>query len=336
MGATKWPEQDETWLARYRTSVANKNVPRACLDERERELLNAVLSAGQPASELFGDATTLATEDAAELATAEEAVRSSDGGGLRPFLREIGGSLTGLASVSIVYMLVRNGWQIDITAARALVAVSVAFAFLAWVVGRALYSAGRTALMVSVVVAAGAVAVGGIAWASSIGPDHVIARNVPVLVLGAGLLMPGIIVLVIASKTPDPTLRTDWDDDEWLRRFKTGLRTRLVPVQTTQGHVTEAQHALAAGNESAYTEFGHPLVLARELADADRTARARRWWSTIILGAGTSLTLAALVLVNALDTGADILTIPAMAIFIFGALATVTTAWSNRPWKEPR
>lgn len=326
-----WPERDQAWVARYRRSVAGKPVPGGSLEQREHELLGAVRAAGVPAVELFGDAAALAAEDVAELATVDEDVRTSPGGGLRPALQEVGGTLMGMGAVLVLSLWIRNGWSVDVRVAPALVAVSVASVFVAWVVGRALFSAGRPGATAGVLLAAAAVALAGIAAAASLGPGPVAARDVPVPLLGLGLLAPGVLALVAASRLPQQTLRESWDDAAWLHRFQGGLRTRLVPSSTTRGHVDEVHQAIGTGTASAFEEFGHPLVLARQLADADRTARARRCWVSTVAGTLTPLTLAALVHTND-SWGA--LTTPLVVLFALGAVITLVVRWDDRPWRE--
>lgn len=281
METRDWPVGDRPWAVRYQLSMAGKHVPAVALEERERELLDAVRAAGLPAAEVFGDADVLAAEDVAELATADEAVRVSAGGGVRPALQDVGGTL----------------------------------------------------VAVGVLVAAGAAAVAGIASAASLGPGRLAASDVPVAALGVGLLAPGVVTLVVASRMPQPDLRRRWDDAEWLRRFRGGLRARLVPASTARGHVVEIEQALGSGTASAAAEFGHPLVLARELAEVDRTARTRRWWLSTVAGTGTPLVIAALVVAND-SWGA--LTIPVVVVLLLGALMTAVVRWGDRPWGPGR
>jgi len=328
-----WPTGDQKWVARYRTSIAGKHVPAAALEARERELLDAVREAGLPAAELFGDAAVLATEDVAELSTVDEAVRTSEGGGLRSALREVGGTLVSFACVAVLLMLIRSGWSVDVDVAPALVAAGVVVVAVGWVVGRALFSAGNPVAMVRVLVAVGAIAAGAIASAATVGPDQVAASDVPVPPLGIGLIAPGVLALVAASRMPQQTLREDWDDAEWLRRFRGGLRARLVPAATARGHVAEIEQAMGSGAPSAFAEFGHPLVLARELAEADRTARARRWWVATVAGMGTPLLIAAVIL----GLGSwEALTIPVAALLLLSAVITLVVGWGERPWAKGR
>lgn len=333
MERTTWPEQDRAWLGRYRRSMAGKPVPADALAEREAALLDAVRRAGVPADELFGDAGVLAAEDAADLATVEEAVRSSPGGGLRPALRDAGGALVGMAAVTVVLMVVRGGWTVDLELARLLVGAGVALLFVGWVVARALLAAGRPVSTAGLLVAVGAVAVGCVASAASLGPGHVLATGVPVPLVAVGMLAPGVLALVTAGRMAPGTLRTGWDDAAWLRRFRDGLRTRLVPAATVRGHVAEVEQALRADGASAVTEFGHPLVLARELADADGTARGRRWWVSTVTGVAAPLVTAALVL--AMDSWGP-LTVPVVVVLVLGALVTPVVGWDDRPWAERR
>lgn len=330
-GMKTWPTRDQKWVAHYRTSMAGKNVPAVALQEREQELLDAVCEAELPAAELFGDADRLAAEDVAELATAGEAVRTSESGGLRPALREVGGALMGIGGVSVLLLILRSGWSVDIDIAHVLVAASVVVVFVGWIAGRALFSAGRSVAMTGALVSAGAAALAGIAWAATLGGGHIAASDVPVPLLGLGMLTPGVVVLVVASRMPQQTLREDWDDADWLPCFRTGLRAELVPGATARGHVAEIKQAMGATGDSAYAEFGHPLVLARELAEADRTARSRRWWLSTIAGTGTPLVLAALIF--SMESWGT-LTIPVVVILLLGAFVTPVVGWGNRPWTK--
>jgi len=328
-----WPEQDQRWVERYRTAVAGKAVPGAVRAARERELLDAVCEAGVPAAELFGDAAALAAEDAAELATIDEAVRTSEAGGLKPVLFEAGGRTVVLGVIAVLSMAVRSGWSVHVDAASVLLLASLVVVLLGWVVGRALYFAGRSAATLGVTVGVLTVAVGGIAVADSLGSDRLLARDVPVPLMAVVLLAPGVLLLVASSRMAQPTLQGDWDNAAWLRRFRGGLRARLVPAQTARGHVAEVQQAIRIGAGSAFAEFGHPLVLAEELARADRTARARRWWVTTVGGTVVPLGVAVLVLVN--DSWGP-LTVPIAALCLLVGLATPVAAWGRRPWAERR
>jgi hypothetical protein len=326
-----WPATDQQWLARYRASMVGKHVPTVALEERELELLNAVCEADLPAAELFGDAHRLAAEDVTELATAGEAVRTSEGGGLRPALKEAGGTLLGIGIVSVLLIALRNGWSADINVAHLLVAVSVVVVFVGWVAGRACFSAGRAVAMIGALMTAGTLAVMGIASAAALGNGHLAASEVPVPFLCLALLTPGVITLVLASRMPQQVLRTSWDDTDWLRRFRGGLRARLVPASTARGHVAEIKQSLRARGESSYEEFGHPLVLAREIADADRTARSRRWWLSTLVGTGSPLVIAAFVIATQ-SWGA--LTTPVVVILLLGSFVTLAAGWRRRPWSQ--
>jgi hypothetical protein len=155
--------------------------------------------------------------------------------------------------------------------------------------------------------------------------------SVPLLALG--LLVPGIVVLVGASRMQRQALRDSWPDGEWLRRFRGGLRAGLVPAATARGHVAEIEHALASAGSTVDREFGHPLVLAREIAQSDRTARARRWWLSTTAGTGTPLVVAALVLANGSWGG---LTTPVAVVLSLTALITPVVGWEDRPWAKGR
>jgi hypothetical protein len=332
-GESAWPARDRQWVARYRMSIAGKHVPAKALEERERELLHAVRDAEVPATELFGDADALAAEDAAELATVDEEVCASLGGGLQPALREVGNTLMGIGVVAVLIMFIRHGWSVDIDIALALVAGGVTIVFVGWVISRALFAAGRSASALGVLIAAGAAALAGIASAASLGSGHIAASDVPALLLAPGMLAPGVVALVAANRMPQQLSRESWDDTEWLRRFRGGLRARLVPAAAARGHVAEIDQALVTGETSAYAEFGHPLTLARELAAADRAARKRRWWVSTVAGTGGPLAIAALVIANQ-SWGA--LTIPVAVVLVLAGASASVVGWDDRPWGKGR
>ena len=326
-----WPETDQAWVTRYRASMARKHVPAIALEERERELLDAVREADLPAADLFGDAPTLAADDVLVLATTAEAVRTSEGGGPRHAVKDAGGTLLGMGIVSVLALALRSGWSADVNIAHLVLAVSVAVPFIGWIAARALFSAGRSVAMTGVLMTAGAIALAGIASAAALGNDHIAARAVPVPVLGLALLTPGVITLVWASRMQQQVFRTSWDDSDWLRRLRGGLRARLVPALIARGHVAEIQQTLAVSDTTAYEEYGHPLVLAREIADADRTSRSRLWWLWILAGAGSPLVGAALV-VTAQSWGN--LTIPLAVVLVLGSFVNPLVGWSRRPWVQ--
>ncbi|TFD51537.1 hypothetical protein E3T46_09705 [Cryobacterium sp. Hh11] len=313
--------------------MAGKHVPAIALDERERELLNAVREADLPAADLFGDAPTLAADDVLELATTAEAVRTSEGGGPHHAVRDAGGTLLGLGVVSVLLLALRSGWSADLNIAHILVAVSVAVPFMGWIAARAFFSAGRSGAMTGVLVTAGAAALGGIASAVALGNDHIVARAVPVPILGLALIAPGIVILVWASRMQRQVLRTSWDDSDWLRRLRGGLRARFVPAAVARGHVSEIQQSLAVSDKLAFEEYGHPLVLARDIADADRTSRLRLWWLWILAGSGSPLVGAALV-VTAQVWGN--LTIPIASLLLLSSIVSPLVGWSRRPWVQQR
>jgi len=333
MDRTTWSAGDREWVARYRASMAGKHVPASAREERERELRVAVREAGLPAAELLGDAGALAAGDAAELATVDEAVRVSEGGGMRPVLRDVGGTLLGIGAVAVSLTVVRGAWSVDLDVAHLLVAAGVLVGFMGWVVGRALFSAGRSMMTAGALVAATAIALACIASAARLGPGHVLAERVPVPLLAVALLAPGVVTLLLARRMPQERLRDEWNDTEWLRRFRGGLRARLVPTSVARGHAAEIEQGIHLTGQSAYAEFGHPLVLARELAEANRTARTRRWWLSTAAGTGTPLIIAALVF--AMQTWGP-LTIPVVVVLLLGAVVTPLVGWTDRPWVKRR
>lgn len=153
-----WPAADREWAAAYRMRMRGEDVPAPALDERERELLEAVHGARRSARELFGDPAALAAEDCAALATTEEAVSGSLGGGLRPALAEVGGTLLAIGAVAAGGTVVRSGSSADIRVADAVIAAGLLPVFLGWFVVRAVLRGGRSATAVGVFVSAGAIA----------------------------------------------------------------------------------------------------------------------------------------------------------------------------------
>ncbi|MBB2975701.1 hypothetical protein FHX49_001268 [Microbacterium endophyticum] len=314
-------------------AIAGKAVPAPVREARELELLEAVRNAATPAADLFGDAGELAAEDAAELATAEEVVRLSTGGGLRPALREVGGVMLGVAVVATMLLLLRSGWFVDLDIAHIMVAMGLAMVFIGWIVGRALSSAGLTVAAVSVLVASCAIAVAAISSATKLGSGYIAASNVSVLLVALILLTPGIAALVIAGRMPQQTLAQNWDDAAWLKRFRGGLRSRLMPAATAHEHAAEISQALEGGVGPAHKEFGHPLALARELADLDHTARSRRWWLSTIVGTVVPLTIAtAIITMNSWG----VFTIPVAVILLISSSVAPVVGWRTRPWAKSR
>lgn len=333
METEEWSAEDQDWASRYRIAMKGRHVPASSLAERERELRQAIHAAETPAADLFGDARGLAAEDAVELATAEEAVRASLGGGLRPLLKEIGGTLTGIAAVSALLTAVRQGWTVDVVGAHALVAGGLVAAVVGGIIARALFTAGRAAYAVSALVASGTVVASALAWAVELGSEPVAASNIPVPLFALAILCPGILLLIASSRMRQQELRRIWRNDQWLRSFRGGLRARLMSPAAARGHMVEIQQAVELSGRPAYEEFGDPLALAREIAAADRRARTRLWWTAVIVGSGWPLAIATFLLVDRI-WGA--LTIPAALFLALGAAVTLSTAWANRPWTERR
>ncbi|GAB3521751.1 hypothetical protein [Arthrobacter monumenti] len=331
MDVSAWPVGDHKWVERYRMSMVGKHVPVLILEEREHELLDALRETGVSAAELFGNADVLATEDASELATVNEAVRTSLGGGLRPALREVGGTLVGVGAVAVLLTIIRHGWSVEMDTAHSLVAAGVLAASVGWVVARALFSAGRSVLAFGSQAAAGAIAIAGIAAAANLGSGHIAVSNAPVPLLALAMLAPGVIVLVVGGRMPQQALRESWDDIEWLRRFRDGLRARLMPAGAARGHVLEIEQVLGSKGTSAFEEFGHPLALAREVAASDQIARSRRWWASTIAATGGPLVIATLVLANQSWATLSIPVAVALAAVAIGALGR---GWVRRPWRE--
>lgn len=333
MDVKVWPIGDRKWATQYRAAMKGRSVPAPSLSEREQELLDAIHESGLPAAELFGDARNLAVEDAGELATPDERVRTSVGGGLKPALREIAGTWVGIGAVAVLIMIMRQGWLVDLDVAHVLVAVSVAAAFLGWRVVHALFAAGRAGSAAGALIAVGLGIGAGIASAANLGPGHIAAREVPVLLLALVILSPGVAVLVVVHRMSQQELRETWDDRDWLRRFRGGLRARLMPSATARDHIAEVEQALSSAGTTAYTEFGHPLSFARELAAVDRVARARQWWAATTATTGGPLLVAVLILTN---QSWGMLTVPIAIGFVLVAVLGLSAGWNDRPRRLSR
>jgi hypothetical protein len=225
-------------------------------------------------------------------------------------------------------MVIREGWFVDLDVAHVLLAVSVAAAFLGWRVVHALFAAGRAGSAAGALIAVGLVIGAGIASAVNLGPGHIAASEVPVLLLALVILGPGVIVLVVLSRMSQQELRETWDDSDWFRRFRGGLRARLMPSATARDHVAEVEQALGWSGTTAYTEFGHPLSFARELAAADRVAVARQWWAVTMATTGGPLLIAVLILIN---QSWGMLTVPIAIGFVLSAVVALSAGWNGRP-----
>lgn len=327
-----WPQRDARWLGLYRGSIAGKPVPRDVAEARERELLVAVLEAEAPADEVLGDPAELAALDATELAGGEEELIREDGGTPRTTVINVGGTGLAIGLVVSISMLVRSGWSLDVNLAVILVGGGTAVAFIAWAVASGCYGGGRLGGVFAAIVLGVVAGSGGIVMAVLVGNDHVLVRDVPTLLVGAALLMPGVALLIIGGNLRE-RLQEDWSDGEWLQRFRNGLRTRLLPAEAARGHIAEVVQTIARGGDgSANREFGHPLVYARALAQANRHSRGRRWWVSAVGTIGWPLAFLALMLL--IDTGSA-LRIPFAVLFGLGAVAGTAALWPTRPWKRP-
>ena len=254
-------------------------------------------------------------------------------GGLRPRLQEVGGWLVGVGAVASLALLVRHGWSVDIGTAYLVVAASVLVTFVGWVVVKAVFSSGRSAAAAALAAGALALGVAGLAYAASLGSGAIAADDVPLPLVALAMLAPGVATVMLASRLPRHELREEWDDEQWLRRFRGGLRARLVPAATARGHVAEVEQTLAAGGTSASSEFGHPLTLAHEVARADRTARRRRWAVSTSAAAGVPVWIAALA---AAGQSWGTLTVPVVAILVVTAVGGLVVGWGRRPWRTGR
>lgn len=327
----RWPERDDAWLGRYRRSLAGQPVPRDVAEERERELLAAVIEADAPAEAILGDPAELAAMDAAELADGAKEMIRAEGGTPRSTVINVGGTGLAIGLLASITVLVERGWSLEVNLATSLVGAGVAAAFIAWAVASGCYWGGQLGGVLASIALGVAALTAGIVMAVLVGNDHVLASDVPTLLVGAALLLPGIALLIIGG-TMREHLRTDWNDDEWLQRFRNGLRTRLLPAEAARGHIAEAVQTIAhEGEGSAYREFGHPLVYARALAQADRSSRGRRWWLSAVGTIGGPLALLALMPFT--DTG-SVLRIPFAVLLGIRALLGTTNLWPTRPWKR--
>lgn len=106
-----------------------------------------------------------------------------------------------------------------------------------------------------------------------------------------------------------------------------------MPHVTALGHVAEIEQAIDPGSDSAATEFGHPLVLARELAQDDRAARARRWWMSAIGACAVPLVLAVM---TASSKTWGMFSVPIAIVLAIVAVVMVVNKWRQRPSRVAR
>ncbi len=261
-------------------------------------------------------------------------MRQQEPVGSRATIRDAGGTLVAMGLATTLLTIMRTGWYADIEAAHCVFAVGVLVAFLGWTVMRASLAAGRTAPAITALVTVSALGLAGISGAAGLGAAQTVARNVPAALLGVGLLLPGILVLVISSRMATVEVRESWTKEEWLRRFRGGLRARLVPSATVRAHCAEIEQALSCSAGRAegapYALLGHPAVAARDLAATDKTSTARRWWLWSVSGAVLPLVTVGLIL----TTGSwGVLTFPLAGLLLLAAPMRWMSTWGDRPWR---
>ena len=333
MARKEWPTRDREWATQYRASMGDERIPAAALHEREEQLLSSVRVVNLPAAELFGEASVLAKKDSAELATVDGAVRVSAAGGLRPALLELGRLGAALGAVGALFTLGRSGWFVNIDVAIVLIGVSIALSLVGWVAIRALFAAGRLVVMTGATIIIGALILVSIALAASVGPGVIAATDVPVPLFTLALIAPGGIIFLLANRMAQKASHEVWDDAEWLRRFRSGLRSRLMPAVVARTYVAKFEQVIATANSSAGARFGHPLTLARKVADADESTRARRWWMSTVVGMGLPIIVAISIL---LSNSWGKLTVPTVTMLFLIAVLTPTFGWADRPWAQKK
>lgn len=326
-----WPERDLSWQAAYLWAVTRPEVSSEAIAARLDELRDAVLEAGVPAEELFGDPAALAADDAAELGSEEEAVRSSFGSGAKHTLLLIGVILLMPVIPLLIVLLISTGWEIDLTARALAFSGCLALLLASCAVIRALHDAGRPKGVVAMIAVAALLLVAAVAVAMTTDSLPLLAHDVPTLLVGLGAAVPGAALLLISSLLPDAPLREEWSDEQWTRRFRAALLSRGLSRHQAAERVRELQTDRGATAGSAFEEYGHPVAFARRLTEHAPDAKKRRWMA----GGAAELLVPALMLVIG-ATSTDFWWWVRVLMVGIGAAWLVLNArsvWGSRPWK---
>lgn len=326
-----WPERDRPWQAAYLWGVTQPEVSAETIAARLDELLGAVLEAGVPAEELFGDPAALAADDVAELGTAEEVVRSSFGSGAKQTLLLTGVMLLVPILPLMIVLLISSGWEIELTARSLTFSGCLALMLASCAVIRALHDAGLPKGVGAMIAVAVALLVAAVAVAMTPDPLPRLARDVPTLFVGLGAAVPGAALLLTSFLLPEKPLREDWSEEQWVRRFRAALISRGLSRQQAAERVRELRAGRVAVDRSAFAEYGHPVAFARKMTEHAPAAKKRRW----VVGGAAEVVVPALLLVfGAAST--DMWWWMRLLIGGVGAVWLVLNArsvWGSRPWK---
>ncbi len=75
-------------------------------------------------------------------------------------------------------------------------------------------------------------------------------------------------MIVAAMTIADRGLRTEWTEDEWMRRFRGALRLRGMAVGVIRARERELRDALTEAGQAAYQEYGPPALIKLEADEA--------------------------------------------------------------------
>ncbi|MFT4213450.1 MAG: hypothetical protein QM622_01560 [Microbacterium sp.] len=328
-----WPDRDAAWVLAYLVRVTRPDVPSAAIDARLDELCAAAHDADEPAESLFGNPFDVAAQDAEDLATPEEALRASGGGGARATVRSLGTQLVLIALFVTFLLLCAQGgsWTIALTPGLVMLLSGSGSAALGLGGARILASSGHAIGAVASAVAGIGGFVVGIAYRATHPDSTPWWPDAPILLIGAAAVVPGTALLWASRYIPDRGLRSAWTNTQWWRRFRGALVLRGMPPRRARDREREVHDALEEiGATNAHLEFGHPVVFARSLADDDPQAKTVRWALRHSLFAVIALSA----LVRALPDGAwgwaNLVGVP-LATLLFALV--VWWAWRARPRK---
>lgn len=298
---------------------------------RLEQLRVAVLEAGEAAEVVLGDPAVLAASDVEDLSTLEEELRTAGVAGPRGVLTKLGFALILMAVPA--FLLTDVGWRVDVPPG----VIAIVGAFFAGAIGVAsailCFRAARPVAMLFSMVFWLSVVLACVAVGTAYRDVEPLATDVPVLLVGAFLLVPGVVVLVIARRVPESSPRSQWDDSDWLRRFRGALLLQGVSRSRIREQELEVRQMMSeAGATSLYDECGHPIGFARQIAAHDRTAKVRRWgWVNV-----AQVFIPVFIALVALPGGDQSWTwwrivIVGFAVLLF--VGSVADQWRSRPWK---